>query len=601
MMTQSVGAFFKDGKAVFTVWVPLLPKVELELQSGGQTRTLPMHRDDWGYWTAHVDGVQPGDRYGYRLDDSRPYPDPASRSQPDGVQALSEITSLDFGWTDAGWRGLPMNELVLYELHVGTFTAEGTFDGVIEKLDYLQELGITAIEIMPVAQFPGTRNWGYDGVFPYAVQHSYGGATGLKTLVDACHRRGIAVFLDVVYNHIGPEGNHFHHYGPYFSKKSTPVWGEPFNFDDAHCDQVRHFFIQNALMWLGEFHIDGLRLDATDHIWDSGAKHFLRELAEETEKLRQKNQRGYLLVGESDLNDPKIIRPVEQHGYGLSGQWLDNFHHAIHSLATGDRGHYYADFGELHHLHKAFGQVFVYNGTYSEYRKKTFGTTADGFPCDRFVVFSQNHDQVGNRLLSDRLSAQVSHEMLRVIAGTCILSPYVPLLFMGEEYGETNPFYYFISHGDLELIESVREGRKKEFLGFQKEGFEYLDPQSEETFRKSMPSWEYAETGRQQLREFYRELIHIRKSQPAFRNADRSGKTAWMEHGKALVWEQQAAQPGGPGVGCIANFAKSVAEVNLPAGRTYTWLLHSQSFPETPSSTGNPVSVPPECFLVYGF
>ncbi len=566
-MRKFVGAKLDQGKASFTVWAPLVSKVELELTGDNDKQIISMHSEEYGYWHAQVDNMQAGQRYGFKLDDSQAYPDPASRSQPDGVFGLSALTALDaYQWQDAQWTGKPLSEMIIYELHVGTFTPEGTFEAVIDKLDYLLELGVNTIELMPVAQFSGNRNWGYDGVFPYAVQHSYGGPDGLKKLVDACHQKGIAVFLDVIYNHIGPEGSCMHHYGPYFSSKYMPVWGHPFNFDEPHSDQVRNYFIGNALMWFEEYHIDALRLDATDHILDFSAKHFLAELSEHVQQLRAQSGKSYLLVAERDLNDTTVFRPLEQGGYGFDGQWLDNFHHALRTLATQDRSHYYADYGSIKQLQKAFVNSYVYNGTYSHYRKRTHGVSVDAFSYDRFVAFSQNHDQVGNRLLSDRLSTQVSPAMLRVVAGTYLLSPYVPLLFMGEEYGETNPFYFFIHHSDLELIQAVREGRKREFMGFQREGLEYQDPQSEETFLQSKLSWDLQAEGRQSLFHYYQQLIQIRKTKEAFANFSRQSLNCWIEKDAVLLWTRQPMQADNPVILCVANFGKSSNAVQLPAG-----------------------------------
>ncbi|MDJ1469844.1 malto-oligosyltrehalose trehalohydrolase [Xanthocytophaga flava] len=606
-MRKPIGAFWNNGKSSFTVWAPLVSKVELEITSSNQEigkRILPMKSEDFGYWTLEVEDVTIGDRYGYKLDDSQAYPDPASRSQPGGVQELSEvIASQSFEWNDQQWKGRPLSEMIIYELHVGTFTTEGTFDAIIEKLDYLLELGVNTIELMPVAQFSGNRNWGYDGVFPFAAQNSYGGPEGLKRLVDACHQKGIAVFLDVVYNHIGPEGSCMHHYGPYFSTKYTPVWGHPFNFDEPYSDEVRNYFIENALMWFDECHIDALRLDATDHILDFGSKHFLMELSEEVKALKERNRKQYVLVAERDLNDVTVLRSFDQCGYEFDGQWLDNFHHALRTLATNDRGHYYADFGEITHLQKAFEQTYVYNGTYSNYRKRTHGVSAQAYDYSRFVVFSQNHDQVGNRLLSDRLSTQVSFDMLKVVAGTYLLSPYVPLLFMGEEYAETNPFYYFISHYDLELIQAVREGRKKEFMGFQKEGMEYLDPQSEDTFLQSKLSWKYQEGEHLEMWNYYRKLIQIRKSHPVFRNFNRENVKSWIDKDAVLLWSQDPITPEDCVLLCIANFGKSINEIALPEG-TWELVLDSQLFGREDTdgiSLTDPVTVslPAESFLVY--
>ena len=605
-MRLSIGASLNGSQATFTVWAPLSLKVVLELKRDNgrpAPEFIPMRQEERGYWRIAADNVRIGDRYGFCLDDSHAYPDPASRWQPDGVHGISAVADgQSYHWQDAGWRGIPLRDTVVYELHVGTFTPEGTFEAVIGKLDHLVDLGVNTLEIMPVAQFPGGRNWGYDGVYPFAVQDTYGGADGLKTLVDACHQRGVAVCLDVVYNHMGPEGCYLSVFGPYFAKKYDTLWGRPLNYDDAYSDEVRNYFIQNALMWLDEFHIDALRLDATDHILDISSKHFLTELGEEVRKLERKNGRPYVLVAERDLNDLAVLQPLDQNGHGFDGQWLDNFHHALHVAATGDQSHYYADYNGLEHLSKAMQRSYVYDGQYSPMRKRTHGVPVGDHGFDRFVAFAQNHDQVGNRLLSDRLSAMVSPPMLRVVAGTYLLSPHVPLLFMGEEYGETNPFHYFVSHTDHDLIQAVREGRRKEFEGFHQEGTAYKDPQSQETFEQSKLSWDLDAPGRRDLLNFYRRLIVLRKSESACRNFARDSVRSWTEH-NVLLWTHAAASPSGQALLCVANFGQSQQPVTLPDGE-WQPVLDSQSV-DTESFTGQDcpacgsIEVIAEAFLVF--
>ena len=517
-MKNTVGAFLDKNKCHFSVWAPFKNSVQLLVN---EAEKVPMQSDEFGYWKAEVDDVRAGDLYQFVLDDELTRPDPASLSQPQGVHGPSQIVNRRYKWNDEGWKGIPMQNMIIYELHVGTFTDKGDFEGVIEKLDYLHTLGINTIELMPVAQFPGGRNWGYDGVYPFAVQDTYGGPQGLKKLVDACHQKGIAVILDVVYNHMGPEGNYLNDYGPYFTDKYQTPWGKAINFDDAHSDQVRSFFIQNTLMWLDEFHIDGLRLDAIHAIKDLGARHFLLELSEAVKALEEKKLRHMPLIGECDLNDSKFISPAATGGYGLSGQWIDEFHHALHALLTGEQGGYYADFGSFEHMLKAYRDTYVYDGVYSEHRKKTFGNSAKNNPFDQFVVFSQNHDQVGNRMLGDRLSSLISYEQLKLSAVAVLTSPYVPMLFMGEEYAEEKPFQYFVSHTDPDLVEAVRKGRKAEFAYFQKEGQVTPDPQSEDTFRHSTLSWEMEKPLRRSMLSLYQELIALRKNTPALRVSTR--------------------------------------------------------------------------------
>jgi maltooligosyltrehalose trehalohydrolase len=402
-------------------------------------------------------------------------------------------------------------DFIIYELHVGTFTPAGTFEAIIDRLDYLKTLGITALELMPVAQFPGDRNWGYDGVYPFAVQQSYGGVNGLKSLVDACHQAGMAVVLDVVYNHFGPEGNYSSQFAPYMTDRYQTPWGKAINYDQGHSDGVRHFFISNARYWFEQFHIDALRLDALHAVYDFGAKHFLAELAEKTQALATKLKRPLYLIGESDLNDVRLIHPPEKGGYGLDAQWCDDFHHALHTRLTGETQGYYQDFVDRQSLVAAYRQRFVYDWKYSPFRQRHHGSDARDCPAQQFVVCCQNHDQVGNRMLGDRLSQLVSFEALKLAASAVLLSPYVPLLFMGEEYGETQPFYYFVSHGDRQLNEAVRQGRKAEFADFHHQG-EPPDPASEQTFEQSQLNWALLNTDpHQALFRYYQRLIYLRK------------------------------------------------------------------------------------------
>lgn len=483
----------------FSVWAPFRNDVKLVTDSG----TYDMQKDELGYWRVNVPGVQ---TYQYLLDNELLRPDPASRRQPDGVHGPSAVVNTDFNWTDENWKGLKLSEMVIYELHTGTFSPQQNFKGVISRLEYLRSLGVNAIEIMPVAQFPGSHNWGYDGVYPFAVHNTYG---ELKELVNAAHQYGIAVLLDVVYNHLGPEGNYFNDYGPYFTDKYKTPWGPAINFDDAYCDAVRAYYIQNALMWLEEFHIDGLRLDAVHAIWDCSAKHFIEELTSVVPPNK-------ILIAEIDYNSPRYITSREKGGYGMHGQWIDEFHHALHSLLTKEVNGYYADFGGLAPLAKSFRDSYVFTGQYSTVRKRNFGVMPAN-DYDQFVVFTQNHDQTGNRMLGERLSALVSFEAQKLAAAVLLLSPHVPLLFMGEEYGEKNPFQYFTSHSDEALIAAVRKGRKEEFASFSWEG-EVPDPQAASTFNNSMLTWNLEGSV---LLEFYRYLIALRKTRRALLNTAR--------------------------------------------------------------------------------
>lgn len=483
----------------FSVWAPFRNDVKLITDSG----TYEMQKDELGYWRVNVPGMQ---TYQYLLDNELLRPDPASRRQPEGVHGPSAVVNTDFNWTDENWKGLKLSEMVIYEIHTGTFSPQQNFKGVISRLEYLRSLGVNAIEIMPVAQFPGNRNWGYDGVYPFAVHNAYG---ELKELVNAAHQYGIAVLLDVVYNHLGPEGNYFNDYGPYFTDKYKTPWGPAINFDDAYCDAVRAYYIQNALMWLEEFHIDGLRLDAVHAIWDCSAKHFIEELTSVIPPDK-------VLIAEIDYNSPRYITSREKGGYGMHGQWIDEFHHALHSLLTKEVNGYYADFGGLAPLAKSFRDSYVFTGQYSTVRKRNFGVMPAN-DYDQFVVFAQNHDQTGNRMFGERLSALVSFEAQKLAAAVLLLSPHVPLLFMGEEYGEKNPFQYFTSHSDETLIAAVRKGRKEEFASFSWEG-EVPDPQAASTFNNSMLTWNLEGSV---LLEFYRYLIALRKTRRALLNTAR--------------------------------------------------------------------------------
>ncbi|MGD2245856.1 MAG: malto-oligosyltrehalose trehalohydrolase [Candidatus Aminicenantes bacterium] len=519
---MEVGALYLDKKRCqFVVWAPFLNKLSLRILSPHE-RIISMDRNGRGYWKVILDGVEPGTRYVYRLDEGKDRPDPASFFQPEGVHGCSQVVDHRWHpWKDHNWPGVPLPEMILYELHVGAFTPEGNFEGVIKRLDELCDLGINAVDIMPVAQFPGERNWGYDGVYPFAVQNSYGGPERLKQLVDACHKRHIAVILDVVYNHLGPEGNYLRDFGPYFTSKHLTPWGEAVNFDSAYSDEVRNFFIENALHWFRHYHIDGLRLDAVHTIYDASAKLFLQELSERVEAFSQKSGRKFYLIAESDLNDVRVITPRELGGVGLDAQWCDDFHHSLHAFLTGEKEGYYADFGRLDQFAKSQKEGYVLSWQYSVYRKRHHGSSSRDRPSHQFIVFCQNHDQVGNRMLGERLSSLVSFEGLKLAAGAVLLSPFVPLLFMGEEYAEEAPFLYFVSHSDPDLISSVREGRRREFQAFLWEE-EPPDPQSPHTFRTCRLRWEKKKKNKQRVMwEFYQRLIDVRKKIPALSHLEK--------------------------------------------------------------------------------
>jgi len=550
--TSKVGAFYDgQGTCTFRVWAPEAQDVKLRFFDSDD-QDMPMVRDDRGYWRTEVDDVTPGCRYMYVLDGDKTRPDPASAYQPEGVHGPSAVVDHSvFRWSDAGWESVPLEDMIIYELHVGTFTSEGTFKAIISRVSELHELGINTIELMPVAQFPGGRNWGYDGVFPYAVQNSYGGPEGLKTLVDAIHRQGMSVILDVVYNHLGPEGNYFWDYAPYFTDAYQTPWGQAINFDRTHSHHVRNYFIQNALHWLRDYHIDALRLDALHAICDMSAKHFVRELVDSVGAFSRRTGHKRYLIGESNLNDVRFLKSPRSGGYGLDSQWSDDFHHALHVLLTGERKGYYIDFGDIRQLAKALKEGFVYSWQYSPFRQCFFGSSSRTRPARQFVICSQNHDQVGNRMCGERLTHLIDFESLKLGAGTLLLAPYVPMLFMGQEYGENAPFLYFVSHSDEELVEAVRQGRKSEFAAFHG-AQECPDPQSVETFIHSKLRWETRMEGRHGiLREFYKYLLKLRKGVPQMVSKENLSVRA-IAGKQVLTWQRIQ---GRDQMYCLMNFS----------------------------------------------
>lgn len=513
--TQNLGAIYLGAdQCLFSVWAPRAEHVEVQLLVPRRAR-IPLKKDDCGYHFGAVADVGPTSLYIYCLDETQERPDPASRFQPQGVHGPSQVIDREYPWQDKDWSGLALGDFVIYELHVGTYTEAGTFDALIGHLQSLRDLGITAVELMPVGQFPGGRNWGYDGVYPFAVQNSYGGPLGLKRLIDACHREGLAVILDVVYNHLGPEGNNFADFAPYFTDRYKTPWGLALNFDGPYSDEVRRFFIENARYWIADFHVDALRLDAVHAILDQSPRPFLAELSAEVESLAANLKRRIHLIPESAANDARLVRARELGGFGLNAVWSDDFHHALRALLTGDRSGYYQDYGDLKHLVRAYRDGFAYCGEYSGFRKRRHGSSTQDIPAERFVVFAQNHDQVGNRMRGDRLTESVGFDALKLAAATVILSPFIPLIFMGEESGETAPFAYFVSHSDNALIEAVRRGRRDEFAAFGWQG-EIANPQDEATFLRAKLNHEaYHDDQRHVLRDFYKKVLQLRKTIPA--------------------------------------------------------------------------------------
>ena len=494
----------------FRVWAPRPRRVELAV--GGERR--PMSRTESGWWEAP--GARAGVRYGFSLDGGDPRPDPRSAFQPDGVLGLSEVVDHSaFRWNDAAWRGRPLAGLVLYEMHTGTFTPAGTFDGAIDRLGHLRDLGVTAVEVMPVAEFGGDRGWGYDGAALFAPHHAYGGPDALKRFVDACHTAGIAAVLDVVYNHLGPVGNFLGEFGPYFTERYHTPWGAAVNYDGRGSDEVRRFVVDNALMWLRDYHFDGLRLDAVHSILDQSPTHILEQLAAEVHAFAASADRAVFLIAESDANDPRLVRPRSVGGFGLDGVWSDDWHHSLHTVLTGERSGYYADFGSIDRLGKALRQAWVYDGEPSAHRGRTRGRRPDGVPSDRFVIAAQNHDQVGNRAVGDRLAAGADEAALKVAAALLLTSQFTPMLFQGEEWAASSPFQYFTNFADEQLGRAVREGRRAEFRAFGWNPDEVPDPQAKSTFDASKLRWEELDEGRHRsLLEWHRALLELRRRLP---------------------------------------------------------------------------------------
>jgi maltooligosyltrehalose trehalohydrolase len=505
----------------FRVWAPEKKTMTLRLLSPGHS-DIAMQKDEFGYFSAFVKDVTPGDRYYYIPDNGKQYPDPCSQYQPDGVFGPSSIVAHSLHqWKDAGWIGIPPASLIFYEIHVGTFTPEGTFDAIIPRIDDLVTLGITAIELMPVAECPGDRNWGYDGVFLFAVQHNYGGPDALKRLVDACHRRGISVFLDVVYNHLGAEGNCLEAFGPYFSTTYLTPWGKALNLDGAWSDGVRNYLLSNVSYWASHYHLDGLRLDAVHELYDRNARTIWEDLGAAVRQCHARSGRSFHLIAESDSNDPRTVQPTAAGGRGFHAQWLDDFHHALYVLLDRDGRQHYPDYGELHQLAKAYSEGFVFSGEYSLFRRRTHGASAAGLPGEQFVVFNQNHDLPGNRPDGARLSTLLDTNRLKLAAAVVLLSPFLPLLFMGEEYGETSPFFFFSDYQQQPIAAALRDQRRQQFADFNWD-IEAPDPQQPSTFLDCILKWgQRRESGHRELLEWHRKLIALRKSHPLLTDGSR--------------------------------------------------------------------------------
>lgn len=513
----------------FRVWAPKANRVRVEVDE----RIYGMEREEGGWWCAEVESARAGSTYGFYLDkEDQALPDPRSRRQPQGVHGPSQLVDLSaFAWTDAGWQAPPLKSGVIYELHIGTFTPEGTLDAAREKLDWLRNLGITHVQLMPVAAFPGKQGWGYDGVDLFAVHEPYGGPEALQRFVDACHGQGMAVLMDVVYNHLGPAGNYLAKFGPYFTAAHHTPWGDAVNLEDASSHEVRRFFCDNARMWLRDYHCDGLRLDAVHAYTDRSAIHFMEQIGVEVRALEAETGRRYTVIAESDLNDPRIVTPVVAGGHGLDAQWSDDFHHALFAALTGEKGGYYADFGALADLGKAVREAFVYDGRYSKHRDRVHGRPVRGLEGWRFLGYAHTHDQVGNRAKGERLNQLVSLGRAKIAAAMVMTVPFIPMLFEGEEWAASTPFLYFTDH-QPELGKLISEGRRREFEAFGWDAKDVPDPQAPETWEHSKLRWqERTESGHEEMTEWYRALITLRKEMPELMDGDMGAVRAqWSEH-----------------------------------------------------------------------
>lgn len=602
---KKLGAIYTTGESRFVVWAPFPKSVELLLCD--QDNKVSMKKDSDGYWEVSVKNVKPFSNYYYLINGNR-RGDPASNFQPESITGPSQIIDhSSFVWEDSGFNPIDIKDYIIYELHVGTFTTEGTFESAVKKLSYLVETGITAIEIMPVAQFPGKRNWGYDGVFPFAPQNTYGGPEGLKNLINEAHKKGLSVILDVVYNHLGPEGNYLQEFGQYFTTKYKTPWGNAINFDGPFSDPVRNYFIYNANYWLYEYHIDSLRLDAIETIYDFSAYPFLAELTKAVNDFSVESGKEHYLIAESDLNDGKVLRSVNDHGFGCDAQWSDDFHHSVHSLLTKETKGYYKDFGTTDDLSAAIKNNFVYDGKYSVSRKRKHGNSPAEFPYYRFVHFIQNHDQVGNRAHGERLSELVPFEGMKLAAAALIFSPSLPMLFMGEEFGETNPFLYFVSFLSEDLNKAVKKGRFEEFSDFNWKS-EFPDPHAEGTFLQSKLDWEKLnKDNHKTLHSFYKNIIKMRKTIPALTNYNRKNTTS--ESYSALKIITMERNDNNSKVFAIMNFneKKITTEFRFPSGVWHKILDSSDKkwngsgtyTPETLNNSINQIQLPEYNYSLY--
>jgi maltooligosyltrehalose trehalohydrolase len=565
-----------------SVWAPDAKEVDLVR---GEDRT-PMEEGGGGWFACNVALASESD-YAFSVDRGDPMPDPRSRWQPDGVHGQSRLVAHPRRRSRDTWRGFPLRDAVIYEVHTGTFSDEGTFDGAIAHLDHLVDLGVNAIEIMPVAEFPGRRGWGYDGVDLFAPHSAYGGPAGLHRLIAACHVRGIAVILDVVYNHVGPEGDYLGSFGPYFTNRYETPWGSAFNYDGEHSDEVRRFVLDNVEMWVREYAVDGLRLDAVHAIIDTSPLHILEAITTRVGELAGELGRDVWVIAESDSNDPRLVRDQAFGGYGLSAQWNDDFHHALHSVLTGEQHGYYEDFGTPDEVSTALLQTFVYAGQYSRHRKRTVGRYAGDLPQSRFVVCSQNHDQIGNRAAGERLCHLVSDGRARMAAALTLLSPMIPMLFQGEEWAASTPFQYFTDLGDAHLRKAVTNGRRREFKAFGWPADAVPDPQSPATFKRSVLTWsEVHEGSHGSMLDWYRELIKLRRSRRSDAGGESSSTNAWYDSARNLLLYSE------PDLLVCCSLGEVTVDVQEASGRTL--VLSSQDGVRagtTPSLNADSVAV----------
>lgn len=566
--TPTLGALLQADSQVqgctFTVWSPQAQTVDLHL-IGEHDRYVPMTALDKGYFCVVVDGVTPGQRYRYRLDGGDELADPAGRWMPDGINGASAVAARDFAWTDGEWRGLALHDYILYELHIGTFSPEGTYRGAVALLDHLVELGVTAIEIMPVNQFSGRHGWGYDGVYAFAPHNAYGTPDDLKRLIDACHGRGLAVILDVVYNHFGPEGNYMSKFAPYTTDHYRTPWGAAINFDGAYSDEVREYFIENALYWIDEFHIDALRLDATHAMYDFSAVTFIDDLIGRVGRYCGQTKRRVYLIAENDHNRADLVKPIEQGGWGMDAQWNDDFHHALLSNVIGRESSYFEDFEAFESIVKAYREGFVNSGNYVPSRKRRHGSSSQAVTGERFIIFFNNHDQIGNHMPADRLIKTVTFEQYKLMAGAVLLAPYLPMLFMGDEYAETAPFEFFVDFESDALKEAVRVGRRSEFARFLREGGTLPDPTTEATFAASKLDMRLKEGGAHRVMfEFHKALIRLRRSMPSLRTPDKQRTAVIAFPETRLLYLHRWSNDAESDVFALLNFDAEARHAALP-------------------------------------